>query len=657
MTHKYPKLFVLLAGLASSGQIRADDTRISYTPMRPETVAILRSAILAATEGRENFRQENLAALRQLSQASWPRVTGLRFVHLRLKFPESVFVETYGWLLAEDQEEVRWLTVSDKIASLHKIHIQKIEDRDFKSALSTWLPAYLQKHKEGGEPGWDYISTLYPGLLSFRLAFWAAEYGLKDEAKALIVQLFKVPPTGLLMLTNQFAWRSLSDAMMRLRQGSHGHYETCVVDGENDRQQFLKTCRELRKTLPDSTYDAYLQSLIEPLDREAASTRPVFLAKKPGERTQAETIQFWIYQLRDLAAFQWSQPGSPEIFAEMNHPPTPADQLCAIGPAAIPFLIDALDDSTPTRTSVRNRFMLDSERLLRRQDIAFECLGRIVGCCFYRINSNLTLISDAPERQQSAIAHAKAWWIKSRGATQAQMIRNYLDTMSQNLTLQHDPDLGSFGSVRLHALYMLGILEGPETVIEQVRQIHQDRFFDEPTVRERLDPNSSLSQREIARFVASIDSADASLRRNAVASLKQPQSYQIQRSLLLALEREVEATERIKILQVLQAYPKLWHLPALIKVFKQDPDTQVRIEAGEIIRALVGDKSVSEWWLRLETRDAALDFARQLLHDGKAALEIRQVAFDILLAWDSFVDQALLDRLKSNCEFEMRCGG
>jgi HEAT repeat protein len=394
--------------------------------------------------------------------------------------------------------------------------------------------------------------------------------------------------------------------------------------------------------------------LIEPLEREIAAPLPAFLDKKPEERSQAERIQFWIYQLRDLAAGQWSEPGSPEIFAGMRENPTPADRLCAVGPAAIPFLIEALEDSTPTRTTVHSRFILDSASLLRRQDIAFECLERIVGGCFYRNRMGFPLISDTPQRRESAIAHAKAWWGKSRGATQAQMIRNYLELMGQNVTLRNEDGLRYFDSERLQALCNLGMLEGPEGVIEAVRQIHEERFFDFPTVRERLDPKTPLSQQEITRCVAAIEGGDIFLRRKTVASLKPVPSYQIQRALLWALDHEPEAGERMAILRALGSSPKLWYLPALTKVFGQDPDGEARVMAGEIINTLVEDKASYDWWVRLETREAALEVARRLLREGKAPLELRRVAFDILRAWDSFVDRPLLGGLKTNPDYEFQ---
>src|SRR5262249_47591253 len=161
---------------------------------------------------------------------------------------------------------------------------------------------------------WNQIHDLDPHLFLFRLAYLAADQKLQNETKALVAELFRVVPEGLSALTDQFAWQFLSDGMTALYQGKVGHFGTCVVEGNDDRRQFLKTCRDLRNAFPDSKYDQYLQSLIESLEREAAASLPAFLNKKPGERSQAEWIQYWIYQLRDLAAGQWSDPGSPEIF-------------------------------------------------------------------------------------------------------------------------------------------------------------------------------------------------------------------------------------------------------------------------------------------------------------------------------------------------------
>jgi HEAT repeat protein len=242
------------------------------------------------------------------------------------------------------------------------------------------------------------------------------------------------------------------------------------------------------------------------------------------------------------------------------------------------------------------------------------------------------------------------------------MVRNFLallDTMDV-------PYVGPFiNSVRIQALGTLGSLEGPEGVVAALRKIPEERFFERPTVLERLDPPPSASPEKIARMVAALESPNELLRRNMVGALKDLASayaqhsvgserdgllrivgsYRIQQALLRALAREREASERGCILRVLAESPKVWHLPALTTVYGHDAEVGARALAGKIIAQIVGDKQWTDWWVRLETRDAALEVARKLIRDEAAPLQVRQAAFDILLAWDSPEDRPLLAHL------------
>ncbi len=584
---------------------------------------------------------------------------------------------------------------------------------------------------------------------------------------------------------NDAAWLILRPAMLKLQAGG-------------SRAEFQATCKKLLADYRGSRYDRQLQSLIVPLEREATAALPSFLQKAASERTPEEVIRTWIFQLREVGGRQFSDPGYPEIFS-LADTPMATDQLVAIGPPAIPDLIEALDDDTPTRTIAWQRSFYPIYFVLRRQDLAMKCLERIVGCEFYHDGSTSThLHNDTPARRESAVANVRAWWKLSEGKTQAQMIRNQLGLREQNLTLR--------GYDKIHALQMLAMLEGPEDVIAEMRSLlaadryglnspiveamqkidpqepiraaftrfrqqqsregdytillrYGDRALYQEMARQfeatgQLDrsgwnlgdevryaarygknwaipllakalestkmtgsrgfgrvesqpfsdadvaieefqkltgrdfgyrPENSVAQRlaaidaargwwlskgraalrekinadhapaeaagdlfltdeEISRRVAALQSADASTRRQATGALGEVHSYRIQRALLTALVKESQAASRIQILRVLQQHPTLWHLPQLADVLEKDADTSCRVLAGQIIKKVVADKSSMLWWSRLESRDAALDAARRLARDEKAASQVREVAMEILRAWGSSVDKPLLGK-------------
>ena len=130
-----------------------------------------------------------------------------------------------------------------------------------------------------------------------------------------------------------------------------------------------------------------------------------------------------------------SSTASPQLISRGLTRPTSADRLVAIGPPAIPFLISALEDDTPTRALAIGRWSR-SYPVWRRQDAAIECLEEIVGCDFYdRYSSRLELCMDTEERRQSVLDNIQEWWRRSRDASQADMLRNQLKLMSGNITL------------------------------------------------------------------------------------------------------------------------------------------------------------------------------------------------------------------------------
>ncbi len=138
----------------------------------------------------------------------------------------------------------------------------------------------------------------------------------------------------------------------------------------------------------------------------------------------------------------------------------------AIGAPAIPFLIDSLDDGTPTRTFVWHQpGRHPGLSMLRRQDIAINCLERIVGCKFYESYTSTPLHVDTPERR-SALANVREWWKLSQGKPQAEMIRNQLALRSKNITLRNWDKVGD--------LEALAMLIGPGAVMAEARALPAD---------------------------------------------------------------------------------------------------------------------------------------------------------------------------------------
>lgn len=181
------------------------------------------------------------------------------------------------------------------------------------------------------------------------------------------------------------------------------------------RKELLGTFRRFLERFPESKHAARARETATLLERmveedEEYARRP----KKPWEEMSREKkIADAIFRLRDQTGSQVSEPGACSIFL-FSRGTTPADQLFAIGPPAIPALIKTIGDRRFSRANGRHRSFYFSEYTLRIEDCALQILYKITGKHFSRKRR---------ESDEEFRARLTAWWreFETKGEKQSLM--------------------------------------------------------------------------------------------------------------------------------------------------------------------------------------------------------------------------------------------
>ena len=132
-------------------------------------------------------------------------------------------------------------------------------------------------------------------------------------------------------------------------------------------------------------------------------------------------IKFHIHNLRDVEAYQFSQPGYCHVFGGFSFPDTEisddsddltynaANALRKIGEPAIPFLIEILEDRRPIRGVGYWRDFRPNRTVLRYQDAAIQIIDAIRSKNAYdRQTTSSYFSTELPEKRKEIIDALKA---------------------------------------------------------------------------------------------------------------------------------------------------------------------------------------------------------------------------------------------------------
>lgn len=255
-----------------------------------------------------------------------------------------------------------------------------------------------------------------------------------------------------------------------------------------DRPGCLEACQEFLKKHPESQFTVPMQGLVDSLQREAQRPPPAALAIPEADRTLEQRIECLIFVLRDINAQPHSTPGSPvlleRLYGTSIFPVNSYTQIFDIGEPAIPYLIAALEDDAPTRTTDFGGMFSRKPFVWRRQDLAMKCLEAITACRFFGPGyDRIELHMDTPERRQAVIDNVRKWRELSAGKTQVESIRIQLELCRSNPTVRDQE--------RREMLETLGKIAGPQEVLAELGEMEHSIFV-RSTSDEIRDPERSI---------------------------------------------------------------------------------------------------------------------------------------------------------------------
>ena len=277
------------------------------------------------------------------------------------------------------------------------------EALDFKNVTSEVLDRVRNQaaNPEGGLQ-WGRPVAYRARIFSFARA--CLQTGLSEPASALMnlaanipdEQTGKVNPRGL----RETLQRQIGDAVLSKAERDCG-------DPSISWAELLKTYEHFDTRFPANQRVAYAQESAELLRKmiaEDAAHHPKPLEQMSPTEQGAENI----YQLRNLGYCIWIMHSRYPIYADTDEGKeliTPVHRLVDLGFAAVPQLIEALDDRRFTRSMVQYMNGMAEPQVMRVGDVAQGILEHLSGGNLYSRKRKDGSLVNGTTRQQAA-----AWW-------------------------------------------------------------------------------------------------------------------------------------------------------------------------------------------------------------------------------------------------------
>lgn len=370
--------------------------------------------------------------------------------------PSNDPIEIHGWLLEDHERYIRVLDDHGEIHKLRKpkngetrarlpeasdggVYLKDIREADI-SVLWGMAPQDFDSRSDaflaGGAPSEEdvrrgillqtaYLYTLTKNhiLEAARYAYLAEKRGRKNHAAKLwghaksTHKAFNRRWTGEPRQEDFVRFLAEHEARRVRSQAVHdAHYG-------KPRERLLNLWQRLIE-IPYHDYREEAKMMVEGyrrlIDEDRQWKEPT--AEQLAKFTAQERSAYWLYHLRDHDCGQWDERMRCDVLSDsmkVSESPNPASELLKLGVAAVPFLIEHMDDTCPTRCKAySDRDWSDSHKLLRYGDCCQQIFEAITGHQIYDGN----YFEYYPTYDSAAAkckAKAQAWWDAYRKKEQA----------------------------------------------------------------------------------------------------------------------------------------------------------------------------------------------------------------------------------------------